>query len=461
MFARILTSSALVGGLASPAFAQDSVDLGTLFLSGGLTPIEADAYGRAGSVITGAELEARNIQHLADALRAVPGVSVSRTGSFGGLTQLRLRGHEGNHTLVLIDGIEVAAPNQGEYDFGGLLASDIARIEVLRGPQSSIYGSNAIGGVISITTKRASEEGLTGRVALEFGTDDSWQFEGALRAAGALGDVSLTFVNRETGGFDISETKGGTKDGDNNKTVNLNGRYHLTDAVTLGAVLRYTDRVSDGDKFNFAAPETEDLVTDDPDGRAEVQELFGRLFLEAETGRIDHRLDFTFGNIDRQSYGGGAKSGDNSGTRRKLAYRGSVALDSAGAHLLTLAAEHEKLTYQENDADIVFRPGQLKQREREQQALVLEYRGSFDMGLDLQASLRRDFNSEFKDYTTYALGASRALPNGTTRLHASMGTGVQNPTLVEQFGFFADYVGNPDLKPEESKGWDIGIEQQF
>ncbi|MEM7668803.1 MAG: TonB-dependent receptor [Pseudomonadota bacterium] len=100
-------------------------------------------------------------------------------------------------------------------------------------------------------------------------------------------------------------------------------------------------------------------------------------------------------------------------------------------------------------------------RSRDQLSYVVEYQGSFGDAFDVQGSIRYDDNSEFEDFFTYALGASYLLPNQTTRFHASYGTGVQNPSFFEQFGFAANFIGNPNLEPEQSEGWDIGVEQQF
>lgn len=461
----LCTASLLLS--VSPAVAEEATKLDELVVSGGLTPVEKKNYGRASTVLTEKDIQNTSTKYLVDVLRRVPGVSVSRSGSFGGLTQVRMRGHEGNHTLVLIDGIEVAAPNQGEYDFGGLLASDIERIEVLRGPQSSLYGSQAIGGVISITTKSAKKPGLHGDIGVEAGTDETKEIKFGVRYKGEKGSLSLSGVRRDTGGFDISDTPGGQDDGDLNRTINLKGRYFINDNITVGGTIRRTNRKSDTDVFNFAAPTTDGLVTDGP-SNTEVQETFGLLFTEIELfdGRLQNRVDFSFADINRQGRNGfGNKSGDNTGTREKIAYKGSFVLDAntvkEANHILTFAAEKERLTYQENDPNIVFNPGQLVKRKREQEALILEYQGNFDFGLSLQASVRQDFNDKFEDFTTYALGASYLLPNTSTRFHASYGTGVQNPTLIEQFGFFSNFVGNPDLEPEQSKGWDIGVEQKF
>lgn len=451
--------------LATPAMAEETYDLGTLVISGGLTPVEAREYGRAATVLTEEEIEESGEQYVADVLRSLPGVAVSRTGGFGGRTQVRLRGHESNHTLVLIDGVEVAAPDQGEYDFAGLLTADIARIEIIRGPQSALYGSNAIGGVISITTKRPTEPGISGEVGFEVGSDGTYEGRIAVRQQSERGQLSFSAARRETDGFDISGTPGGEDDGDLNRTYNLTGRFFVSDALTLGGTLRHVDRVSDTDGFVFGAPTRAGLVVDDA-SNIEMQETFGSVYAELGLldGRLQNRVDLSFANIDQQGRGGtGLRNQDNTATRAKASYRGTVALDSGSVdtadHTLTFAAEWEYLTYKGNQA--FFGPGELIKRTREQSALVIEYQGSFGNGFDLQGSVRHDFNDKFEDFTTYAVGASYTLPNQMTRVHASYGTGVQNPTLIEQFGFFANFAGNPNLQPEQSEGWDIGIEQQF
>lgn len=461
-----LSATSALTAFATSALAQDdALDLGTIVLSGGLIPIPGDAFGRASSVVDAEELERQNERFVADVLRTLPGVSVSRTGSFGGLTQVRLRGHEGNHTLVLIDGVEVNTVNQGEFDFGGLLTADIDRIEVLCGPQSSIFGSNAIGGVISITTKRATQPGFSATVEGDVGTDETLGGLIALRQGFEGGGISFSAAHRETGGFDVSG-ENGHDDGDINTTYNFNGDYEVAPGFRIGGTLRSVRRKSDLDDFNFGAPTTEELVTD-ADNFSEVDEFFGSAFAEIDAlgGRVFNRFAVTYAENDRVSFNDAKPTSDNSGERLTLSYLGTLALDAetidAASQTLSFSVQYEEENYQENDADIVFDPGQLQKRERDQIGYVLEYRGSYDIGLDLQASVRFDDNDQFEDFTTYAVGVSYMLPNAMTRLHASVGTGVQNPTLIEQFGFFDDFQGNPDLEPEQSFGWDIGVEQSF
>lgn len=455
--------------LTHPALAQDQddVDLGTLILSGGLTPVESSSYGRSSTVLTAEDIEESSAVYVADVLRGLPGVSVSRTGSFGGLTQIRLRGNEGNHTLVIIDGVEVADPSQGEYDFGGLIAADIARIEILRGPQSSIYGSNAIGGVISITTKRATEPGVTGEIGVEVGSDGTTEGRLAVRLKTGRGDLSFSAARRDTGGFDISGTPGGEVDGDLNRTYNLVGSYDVSDILTVGGTLRHVDRISDTDGFFFGALTRPGLVFDDA-SNATVQETFGSVFAALDTldGRLTHRLDLSYSDINRQGANSfGLPSFDSTGTRSKVLYRGSYAIDGGPVdtanHIVTFATDYEYETFVNNNPALVFAPTALIEQTREQTGLVLEYQGQFENGFSVQGSVRQDFNDRFDDFTTYAVGASYLFPNQITRVRASYGTGVQNPTLFEQFGFSNNFTPNPNLEPEQSEGWDIGIEQQI
>ena len=453
--------------LPAPARAQGVIELAEIVVFGGLTPVLTTEYGRAYTVLTAEEIEEKQIAHLADALRALPGVSVNRAGAYGNLTQIRIRGAEGNHTLVLIDDVEVSAPENGEYDLAGLIAADIARIEVLRGPQSSLYGSNAIGGVISITTKGGDGEGFAAEAGAEAGSDGSVAGSFALRGGDGRAAWSFSAAERVTGGFDASNDPGGDRDGDRNLTLNFKGSYALSDTVTVGATLRRTERTGDYDDFNFGAATQADLVTDAA-LEHEREEIFGSVFLNAESfgGRMETELRFGFSDQDDRNADAGVRTTDTTGTRRSLHLQSTYALDAASlaeaGQTLTGRLEWERETFKANDPALVFDPSQLIERSRELTAAVLEYRASIGEALDVQLGLRHDDNDRFEDANTWSLGLSYALPDGATRLHASAGTGVQNPTLYDQFGFIpGSFVGNPDLEPEKSRGWDVGVTHEL
>jgi len=156
------------GGGATGAAAEDDTDSDAVAdASDGVTPgIPSEKIGSPVAVVTRQQLEAQKVRHAGEALRSLPGVHVSQSGSFGGVTQVRIRGAEANHTKVLIDGIEAGTTNDNEFDFSNLLTHDIERIEVIRGGHSGIYGSEAIGGVINIVT-RDGRGPITAEVAAE------------------------------------------------------------------------------------------------------------------------------------------------------------------------------------------------------------------------------------------------------------------------------------------------------
>ena len=215
----LLGAALLLGAnpLAPAATAQETFTLPPIIVSGGLAPIAGEAYGRAGSVLTAAQIEARGLATVQDALRALPGVSVSSAGTSN--TQVRIRGAEANHTLILIDGVE-AAGGDGEYFLSGLETANIERIEVLRGPQSVFFGSNASAGVVNIVTRagaaRSEGAGLRAGGAVEAGR--GWAASGFASVRGAQGGLALGLAARDDEGFDASGS-GGEKDGTDRRTL--------------------------------------------------------------------------------------------------------------------------------------------------------------------------------------------------------------------------------------------------
>lgn len=433
------TTAAIV---AASAQAQDSpVDLGTLILSGGLTPVEADAYGRSSTVITAEEIEARGITTVQDALRAVPGVAVNSSG--GNFTQVRIRGGEGNHTLILIDGVE-AAGGDSEYILSGLETANIERIEVLRGPQSVFYGSNASAGVINIITRKGGL-GEEIRTTVEAG--------GGLTATAFYsrrnekGGISLSFSEARDDGWDFSGD-GGEKDGTDRRTIILNGDYLITPDLKLGFTLRDSNEEYDFDSTDGGAATFEGYVVDDTTQFSERDELTASIYAELSTldGRLTHRLSIEK-TENEQSFGGGTPTET---TTDAIKYRLSFGLDGRAVteadQILNLLVEHEEDSSSSNPAF-----------GREATSVALEYRGSFANGFDVQAGVRQDFNDPFEDATTWNLGIAYTLANGV-RFHGSAGTGIVNPSYFELYAAAFGFTGNPDLDPERNESFDFGVE---
>ncbi|MCA0921880.1 TonB-dependent receptor plug domain-containing protein [Pseudooceanicola nanhaiensis] len=428
--------------------AQDMIELDDIIVSGGLTPIDAARYGRSATVLTGEELDQQGVASVQDALRRVPGLTVSSTGS--SYTQVRIRGGESSHTLILIDGVE-AAGGDGEYILTGLETANIERIEVLRGPQSAFYGSNASAGVINIITKKGTESGLHYGGTVEAGS--GWAVSGFVSQRGEKGGISLNYAKRDDEGYDYSGS-GGEKDGITRETWQIAADYELIPGLTLGASYRHSEETYDYDNTSWTATTADEYVVDDPTQWSDREEQTAQVWLEYESlgGRMVNRLSYERTDFD-QGYNGFAPTETET---EVLKYRLSYGIDGTVAsanHLVTLMLENEQDSSTTNSL-----------YNRETNSIAAEYRGSFAPGLDLQVGVRHDDNDQFGNVTTWNAGVSYTLANGI-RLHASAGKGSVNPSYYE---LFADdvysgiaYKGNTDLKPEENKSFDIGVEVPF
>ncbi|WP_411032765.1 TonB-dependent receptor plug domain-containing protein [Shinella sp. BYT-45] len=446
--------SLLAIALCQPVLAQDQAptELDEIVITDGLTPVELRKSGRAVTVVTGEQIEKNQVRYVADALRMVPGFAVSRTGSYGGLTQVRVRGAEGNHVLVMIDGVEANDNAQGEFDFGSLIADDIERIEVLRGPQSTFWGANAMSGVINIITKRGERNSVRSTARTEVGTDGTWMGAFSTRGGGENFDYSLSGALRRTGGFNISDI-GAEDDGDRNGTLNGKFTVDVSPDTTVDGTLRYVNRRSDLDPQDY-----DTAMTYDAEDYTRSREFYGSLGLTntALDGALTQKARFSGNDISRFNHSAATGDSWNDGNRYNATYQASYRYDELEnqVHQLTAGYEWQRETFSPSHLTETF--------SRNTHSLIGEYRGEFSDQFYLNGGVRQDWNDAFDDAVTWTMSAAWQIPNAGTRLHASIGTAVTNPTFYEQFGYFpSTFVGNPNLKPEESLGWDIGVEKSL
>jgi len=418
--------------------------------------------GTSVTIVTGAELRAQQVRHAADALRGLPGVVVNRTGGNAGLTQVRIRGAEGNHTLVLIDGVEANAATDGEFDFSGLATEDIDRIEILRGPQSGLYGSGAVGGVINIVT-RSGKGPLTVTARSETGglstKDSSVSVSGGTNKAWGL--VSLH--TRHAGGFNISAT-GLEKDSNFISTFLAKGGFAVNENLEFSGMVRRTERKGDRDGEDYNAPATQIMPQIDTPNRFTSLNWIGDV--EAKLTLADgawvsraraSRNVITNDDMDISIWGSLYEK--YRGETERLSFASTYRIESPSLphvrHFLTGLYEKTGESFVTFTSDNV-------EHARERKSAVGELKGEYFDTLFLNGSIRRDDNDVFQDYTTWRTSASLKVPQTPFRLHASAGTGVKVPSLFEQFGraplFFKP---NPNLKPETSEGWDAGVELSF
>lgn len=458
--------SLLAVAVATPAFAQTNPAMDfagdpivvTASRSGEGVPVSQ--LGASVTVLDAQTLDNRQTRIVSDILRDVPGLAVSRSGAIGSPTQVRIRGSEGNHVLVLIDGIEAADPYQGEYDFGTLLADPAARIEVLRGQQSSLYGSDAIGGVIHyITLTGAEAPGLSARAeGGSFGT-----YSGSARAAGVAGtlDYAVSGTYYHTRGTPTARL--GTRDvGSDNAGLSAKLTWAPSDSFKLTGVARYSH--IDADTNNSETDPASPLfgyIVDSPGAHLKNEGFYGLLRAEftALDGRWTNALSGQIADTTRKGFiASGLDYGDK-GQRYKGSFTSSLKFGTdTVVHRLTAAVDVEREQFQNITPSPFAFQGK---RHTDNVGLVGQYELLVDEALSLGASIRRDENNRFDDTTTWRTQGSYRFATGT-RIRGAYGTGVKNPGYFELFGFTdGQYIGNPNLKPEKSEGWEVGIEQSI
>lgn len=411
--------------------------------------------GSAVTVVTSAQLKAQQIRHAADALRSLPGVTVSRSGSFSGVTQVRLRGAEGNHTLVLIDGIEVNDVTNGEFDFSDLSAHDIEKIEVIRGGQSSLYGAGAVGGVINIVT-RSGKGPLQISTHAEAGSFATREGGGSISAGNDDIWGRISFVKRDSGGFNIAPV-GDEDDGSTLANFSFRGGARLVKGVTLDLTLRKTEKNGERDTEDVVIGQLQQQTDDPATFDSNILAQGARLTWEAFGGTFTHVLSANR-SITKRNDTTPTFVTDTEGERFNYRYTGTAKFATPGAenihHTVTGLVGFEEQLYTTEGS---FADGITRRRER--LAFAGEWLVNVDDQLFVTGNIRHDDNSTFEDFTTWRASASWRLANLGLRPHASVGTAVKEPTMFEQFGLLPGFfTPNPNLIPEESFGWDAGVE---
>lgn len=456
VLSRALTG-ALVLAYPIASMAQEAADgdqeVAEIVISGGRTPVDAHSYARAATIITGEELEQRQVRTVIDALRQVPGVHVSRQGGPGGQSNIRIRGSESNHTLVLIDGIETAN-SADAFDFGHLDVSHIARIEVLRGPQSALYGAGATAGVINIITKGGVRNDARAEVSAQGSTAPGGKVSALMQAGSDFADIAIGAFRSMDEGWDISGD-GGEKDGAQKMGGSFKATWDLTSDIRLRGVARYTHFDHDYDETAFGCGGPGCYVRDGV-GRShgESLELSGAADFATFGGAAAHtpRIDYA----SRQANDDGQFGASNyEYSTLKAGHQIATRFGREGRHALTGAVEYKLETFENS-----FASGDVK--ERDQYGVVLDYQGDLTDAWFVQLGARYDRNEDFEDALAWSVSSSYRLFETGTRFHASVGRAQTNPTFFELFGFIPGaFVGNPGLTPERNFGFDLGVEQRF
>ncbi len=434
--------------VASPALANaDNDSLDQIIVTGARTPISVGDIGSAVTVITRDDIERRQVRYVSELLRTVPGFAVSHTGVVGSQTQVRVRGSEANHVLVLVDGVRANDPATGdEFRWEYLATANIERIEVVRGPQSALWGSDAIGGVVHIIT-RAGAEGFDGY--LEGGSNDTMNgaFNGGLKGDGW--SLGFGLEQLSTDGSNISRA-GTEKDDSDVTTASVTARFQPSDLVGLRFSARSVDAYTQFDAVDFfttGLPTDSDVATDMTQNYVQLGATFG-----ATEARLRQQVTARYFDSDNRNLLDGQQDSSSASDRLTFGYQADIAL---GRNLLSLAAEHERTQFEQRGAVNFADPNQ--DQELDTTSGIVDFQGRAGDRVTYLLSARIDNHSDFDDALTGRASLAWQT-NDSLTLRASIGTGQKTPTFIERFGFFpGQFIGNPDLKPERSLSYDVGL----
>ncbi|MCG8565195.1 MAG: TonB-dependent receptor [Desulfobacterales bacterium] len=427
--------------------------------------------GISATVITAEDIDIKKLTSVEDVLKGIPGLDVASTGGGGSLTSVFLRGADSKNTLVLVDGVmlnDATSPNRNA-DLGNLTLDNIERIEVIRGPSSVLYGSNATGGVINIITKTGKET-PSFYVGTEGGSYNTWkQYGGSSGKVGRV-DYSLSASHLRTDGFSSSNAdnpniphNGNTdeKDGWENTTLSGKVGVEITPDFDLSAVFRFIDSESEiddwgagytGDRFDGAYP-----GTPTPDGATEkrndsrqwvgkftVHNFFMDRFFESN-------LSYQATDLDRTSFDNdGAQTGKYQGRTQDLSWQGSLNFTQSQLSFGT--------TWFQEEMESQSTWGGIPKADAHTLSFWLQEQLFLGDSWDVVAGVRYDDHDRFGGKATWRLAPAYTIQGTGTTLKASYGTGFRAPSLYE---LYSPTNGKSDLKPEKSKGWDAGIEQSL
>ncbi|WP_326914525.1 TonB-dependent receptor plug domain-containing protein [Sphingopyxis chilensis] len=428
---------------ATPAFAQTGDDI-VVTASGIEQP--RDEAGQAITIIDADTIETRQSVDVVDLLATTPGVRFSRTGSMGSVASISLRGAETTQTLVLIDGVKVNDPSGiGDgYDFGHLLTGNIDRIEVLRGSNSVVHGSQAIGGVVSLTTATPAK-GFAPKGSAEYGYSDS--FTGKADVSGTAGRISggIGGAYFRTDGIS-SAAVGAEKDGYKNFAGNARLKVAFSDALSLDLRGYYINADLDYDSFFGAPADSADVA------KLDQYVGYAGLNLGLFDGRFTSRAAVTWLRNDRDYYfmRGTAPDYGYSGTNLRFEYQGVVTPVEQAR--LIFGYEHERPDY-----DFFGFGSTDSQRANIDSVYALGIVQPF-AGLSVTGGFRHDDHSQFGGATTFGANANYSPNDGATNVRASYGEGFKAPSLYQLYDAFS---GNAALRPERSKSYDVGIDQSL
>jgi vitamin B12 transporter len=416
----------------------------------------ASELGATVTVITGEDLETYHYPTVDDALRNVPGVEIRRSGSFGKTTAISIRGANANQVQVLVDGVRVKSPTLGQAELADIAPETIDRIEVIRGPQSTIYGADAIGGVVNVITRRGSGP-PSAYLSQEVGNDDTLRSRAGVSGAWQWLDYALGFYHLESNGLFPN-------DGVDQRAVN--GRFGLTlpwGDTRIGGAVRY-NKTDSGLPIEFVGVPNPIGPTIDQNTRQESETYTATVdvrtrpvsWWEGVLRLSRYENDTTF--VDRVDPGGCAPAtfGPPCDFPNVFQVARNEVEGLSHFHVGTWSTSTFGIEWREEEAHV--RGSSFFSPRTETVSGLFEQKFRFFDRLFMSAGVRVEDNNVFGRSTTERGSLAYVVKEWGTRLHGSAGSGFRAPTFNDLFfpGF-----SNPDLVPEDSFSWDVGVDQKL
>ena len=442
----------LLSGVAAlcfslPGFAQadDESRQDTIVVEGSRLDQTQTEIGSSVSLITSADIEELGFDFALDAVASAPGVTINQNGGFGGSASVRIRGASSDQTLVIIDGVPVGDPSGtgGGYNFAYLDTASIERIEVLKGPQSVLWGSDAIGGVVSITTKKPEDE-LGGQAFAEYGSFNTLRGGASISNANDTGDFRLAYSGMTSDGISkADEANGNTEDdGYDSHTIAGKGGVNLPGNARLDANLLWNDAKSEFDSFSGGAQGS----VADGDEYTDNQTLSGGVSLKLPlfNDKLQNEFFVGYSDIERENFTNGVSSYFAEGERTILRYQGTVEANDRNTFSFGIEDEDSSSGSASANATSLFSLYEFKPIET----------------LTITGGLRHDDDDRYGSKTTGRVAAAWN-PTDNLIVRGSWGQGFKAPSIF-QSTYICTFCGltepNANLKAEESEGFDLGID---
>jgi vitamin B12 transporter len=458
LFLSTVVSAGAIAQVAATPDAATVPSTSDIVVTATRTPIAIDRVASSITVLDKAAIDATHDIGITELLLRTPGVSMSRNGGYGTDTTLRIRGAEGDQSVIVLDGVKLTDPASpdGSFNIGNLLTGDAARVEILRGPQSTLWGSQAIGGVVNIVTALPARP-LEGSFDIEGGSRRTVDARAGVGGKGGRVTWRLAGESFTTAGISALDPRfgGQERDGYTNRTAEGRVEVAIVDGVTADLRGYYARGRTDIDGFDavtFAPVDTPEYETN--------RQLLGYAGLNIDLfgGRLRNRIGYSYtdtlrNNIDPRLAPGDETTFHAEGHTHQIEYQSTLAI--ADRWNAVFGVENSRSHFR-SIAPSSFGPVSPDEGTATLTDEYVQLNGELIQGLTLTGGVRHDHYTSYGGHFLFSGGAAWKLKTGTV-LRASYGEGFKAPSLYQ---LYSEY-GNPGLKPSSSTGWEAGAEQHL